>query len=104
MDISPIVNCNLKLKQIVKQGTRNQKILDVVLTNLFPYYNAPIIIPPVQPDVPGHGVASDHSVPLCVPHTDPKNPPKREYKTKVSRPLPESKIYEFGQWITSENK
>ena len=70
---------------------------------MFSYYNAPVIIPPVQPDIPGQGVPSDHSVPLCVPHTDPHNPPVRQYKTIVSRPLPNSKIREFGQWITSED-
>ena len=102
MDISSLLNTNLKLKQIVSLPTRKKEILDICLTNLFPYYNAPIIIPPVQPDVPGQGVPSDHSVPLCVPHTDPFNPPARLYKTVVSRPLPDSKIRSFGQWITAE--
>ena len=77
-------------------------MLDICLTNLFAYYNAPAIIPPVQPDIPGQGVPSDHSVPLCVPHTDPYNPPTRVYRTVVSRPLPDSKVRQFGQWITSE--
>ena len=54
----------------------------------------------MQPDIPGQGVASDHSVPLCVPHSDPHNPPSRIYRTVVSRPLPDSKIRQFGQWIT----
>ena len=76
--------------------------LDILITNMFSYYNNPIIIPPVQPDTPGQGVPSDHSVPLCVPHTDPHNPPSRQYKTVVSRPMPDSKIREFGQWLTSE--
>ena len=70
---------------------------------MFPYYNSPVIIPPVQPDVPGQGVPSDHSVPLCVPHTDPQNPPTREYKTVVSCPMPDSSIHEFGQWMISES-
>ena len=102
MDISSLLNTNLKLKQIVSCPTRKKEILDICLTNLFAFYNAPIIIPPVQPDVPGQGVPSDHSVPLCVPHTDPFNPPKRVYKTVVSRPLPDSRIRSFGQWITAE--
>ena len=103
MDISQFLNCNLKLKQIVNRPTRKQEILDVAMTNLFPYYNAPIIVPPVQPDVPGQGVPSDHSVPLCIPHTDPHNPPTRVYKKIISRPLPDSRIRDFGQWITSES-
>ena len=102
MDIASLLNTNLKLKQIVSRPTRKKEILDICLTNLFSYYNAPIIIPPVQPDVPGQGVPSDHSVPLCVPHTDPSNPPARVYRTVVSRPLPDSKLRSFGQWITAE--
>ena len=96
------MNNNLNLKQVVRSFTRKQEILDILLTNLFPFYNSPVIIPPVQPDVPGQGVPSDHSVPLCVPHTDPNNPPKREYKTIISRPLPDSIICEFGQWLATE--
>ena len=92
----------MKLRQIVNLNTRRQEILDIVLTNLFPYYNSPVIIPPVQPDIPGQGVPSDHSVPLCIPHTDPDNPPARSYKTVVSRPLPDSKVRKFGEWITHE--
>ena len=102
MNISPILSSNQKLRQIVNRATRKQEILDVCITNLFPYYNAPLIIPPVQPDVPGQGVPSDHSVPLCIPHTDPHNPPAREYKTIISRPLPESKVREFGQWLVDK--
>ena len=102
MDISALINNNLKLRQIVTQPTRKKEILDVLLTNLFPFYNSPVIIPPVQPDIPGQGVASDHSVPLCLPHTDPYNPPAREYRTIISRPLPESKIRSFGQWLVAE--
>ena len=101
MNISSLINTNLKLRQIVGRPTRKLEILDVLLTNLFCYYNAPIIIPPVQPDVPGQGVPSDHSVPLCVPHTDPSNPPTRVYKTVISRPMPDSKIRQFGQWIVA---
>ena len=103
MDISSLLNTNLKLKQIVSQATRKLEILDIVLTNLFTYYNAPIIILPVQPVVPGQGVPSDHSVPLCIPHRDPHNPPACVYRTVISRPLPDSKIREFGQWLTTKS-
>ena len=102
MNISSLLNNNLKLKQIVSKPTRKNEILDIILTNLYPYYNSPIILPPVQPDVAGQGVPSDHSVPLVVPHTDPSIPPQRHYRTIITRPLPDSKVRNFGQWITSE--
>ena len=78
MEITSLMNNNLNLKQIVRLPTRKLEILDILLTNLFSYYNAPTIIPPVQPDIPGQGVPSDHSGPLCVPHTDLHTPPDRQ--------------------------
>ena len=102
MDISSLMNNNLKLRQIVTKPTRKNEILDIILTNLHPYYGTPVILPPVHPDVPGQGVPSDHSVPLAVPHTDPARAPVRYYKTITSRPLPDSKLRNFGQWITEE--
>ena len=34
MDISPIINCGLKMRQIVDKPTRKNKILDVIITNV----------------------------------------------------------------------
>ena len=64
MDISSLLNNNLKLKQIVCLKMRQEEILDMLWTNLLPYLNEPIIIQPVQPDIPGQGVPSDFSVSL----------------------------------------
>ena len=98
MDIRPILNCGLNLKQMVDLPTRNGKILDVLITNIPEFYNSPIIIPPVPCDNP----ASDHSVPVCYPHTDHTKPPLRRYRTVLSRPLPHSGVQQFGTWITKE--
>ena len=70
MDISPIINCGLKMKQLVDKPTRRDKILDVIITNVPDLYKSPIIVPPVPCDDPTAGVPSDHHVPVCVPHTD----------------------------------
>ena len=101
-DITPLLNNSLKLKQIVSLPTRKNKILDICITNMSKYYNTPSIVSPVEPDDLNNGVPSDHSVPFCVPHTDPSKPPKRQWKKVVFRPLPESKINEFGKWILTE--
>ena len=103
LDVTPILNSNMKLVQMVTKCTRKDQILDIFITNMSHCYNEPIILPPVQPDDPNTAVASDHHVPLCFPHTDPHCPPRREYKTVNYRPLPDSKIRSFGNWITSEN-
>ena len=103
LDITQILNSNMNLVQMVTKPTRKGELLDIFITNLSHCYNVPDIIPPVQPDDPNAGVPSDHHVPLCIPHTDPLCPPRREFKVVVSRPLPESKLRRFGQWITTED-
>ena len=102
MDIRPILNCGRRLKQVVDQCTRQDAILDVLIMNLTSFYNAPIIAPPIGPDDPTTGKASDHSVPVCTPHTDRHNPPARTYRHVRYRPLPDSSVRKFGQWITGE--
>ena len=103
MDISPILNCGLKLRQVVDLPSRNGKILDIIIMNTPELYKSPIIVPPVPCDVPTAGVPSDHSVPVCIPHTDRHSRPVRRYKTVTYRPLPDAAILSYGQWITSES-
>ena len=47
MDIKPILNCGLRLKQVVDQNTRKDRILDILIMNTFGYYNSPVIAPPL---------------------------------------------------------
>ena len=42
------------------------------------------------------------SVPVCVPHTDRYTPPQRNYRTVTYRPMPESSVRKFGEWIVTE--
>ena len=81
MDIKPILNCGLRLRQCVDQATRQGVILDIIIMNLYSYFNSPVIVPPVPCDDPNKGKPSDHWVPVCTPHTDRYNPPRRQYKT-----------------------
>ena len=91
------------MRQIVTQPTHNGKILDVILTNLYEYYDTPAIVPPVPADNPMTGCPSDHSTVIASPLSVNRTWQAREYITKVFRPLPESGIREFGRWICSEN-
>ena len=91
LNLSPLITAIPRLRQIVTKFTHKLKILDVILTNLHQFSCVPIIVPPVQPDRPGHGVPSDHSVPVAHPKiTIGSN--INEYKTVTARPLPESGI------------
>ena len=53
-------------------------------------------------DDPSKAKASDHSVPVCIPHTDRYTAPSRNYKIIKYRPLPESSIRKFGEWLVTE--
>ena len=99
--IGPLIASLPRLKQIVSLATCNLKTLDVLLTNLWQWYSVPVVVPPVPCDDPTKGVPSDHSTPIAYPLSNTHSV-KNVYTTKTARPLPESGITEFGQWITSE--
>ena len=40
MDLSPILNCGLKLRQVVDKNTRGNSIIDVLIMNIASYYNS----------------------------------------------------------------
>ena len=102
-DITPLLSGIPKLRQIVTSPTYKTKILDVLMTNLHSAYSVPVIVPPVAPDDPTHGVPSDHSIVIATPHTlHTIQQPQQEYITRTFRPLPDSGVREFGQWICQE--
>ena len=103
MDIKPILNSGLKLRQVVDKNTRGNKIHDIIIMNLSCFYKSPIIAPPIKPDDPNKGKLSDHSVPVCIPHTDRYRPASRNYRTIKYRPLPDSSVRKFGEWIVTED-
>ena len=85
-----------EIKELHQHGSRR------IYCCLSRFYNSPIIVPPVDPDDPTKGKPSDHWVPVCIPHTDRYNPPRRTWKYHTFRPLPDSCVRNFGQWITGE--
>ena len=105
MDTSLIENALPKCRQIVTKFTyKNRQIHDVILTNMSTLYAVPYVCPAVQVDVPGKGVPSDHDMAVAVPLAGAgAGAVTREYVTRTSRPMPESRVREFGQWITGEN-
>ena len=82
---------------------RQGSILDIIIMNLNGYYKTPIIAPPLQPDDPDKAKPSDHSVSVCTPHTDRYRPAGRNYRIIKYRPMPDSSVHRFGEWIVNEN-
>ena len=103
LPLAPILSSIPHARQIVTKPTRGDRILDVIITNIPQYYGEPDIVSPVFPDKPGSGVPSDHDVPVAAPLTHTSAIPTRTYRTVKYRPLPQSAISQFGQWITNED-
>ena len=103
LNISSLLSGIPRLRQIVSKNTYKFKILDVLLTNMHQAYAEPYIAPAVPADDPQHGAPSDHNTPVACPMSARNSERARDYITKVSRPIPDSGIREFGQWITVED-
>ena len=104
LSISPLLQSIPRLRQINGKNTCNGKVLDVLLMNIPEYYLTPEVVPPVPADDPRHGAPSDHSTVIATPvsHTE-GGQIINEYTIRTARPLPDSGILEFGQWVTSES-
>jgi hypothetical protein len=67
------------------------------------YFNEPEIIPAIHPDLPGHGVPSDHCGVVATPNTTQSHPTRGDKKKKTIRPIPESLLQTFETKLASEN-
>ena len=102
MNISSILSIEPSLRQIVLKPTRGQNILDIIVTNLSSYYQEPCIIPPIHPDVSGHGVPSDHQGVMAVPLKSQQTTEARTKLIKFVRPIPESRLPLFEEKMKSQ--
>ena len=83
----------LNLKQVVKVPTRGKNTLDKIITNLQNFYEAPVSLP-----------ALGNSDPLSwLWEPSMKQIASEPTITQYSRRFPDSKIREFGRWITQQN-
>ena len=95
LKVDLLLNISPKFHQIVKNFTRESKILSVIITDLTEYYQTPIILPPLQPDVMGVGKPSDHSVPNAIKYLDRGKPRPKNFILKEVRPFPDSGVSEI---------
>lgn len=78
------------MKQVVDKPTRHNIILDKIVTNLKQFYHPVELIAPIG--------QSDHNGILLKPKVLP--PRQNKTKMKQARPMRESSIRSFGNWIT----
>ena len=102
LNIASILHGLPKFRQIVTGNTYKDKCLDILITNLQTFYQPSQIVPAVQPDDPLTAFPSDHSVPVLYPISGISGSVPRTYKTKITRPMPESALRDFGLWLANE--
>ena len=103
LKIDEILECHGALKQIVSVPTRINSTLEKILTDLHPFYHPPTTLPPLQVDTGKTGSDSDHNIILMAPLANNQYKINRVKKTIKTRPLPASKIEDFGRDTTSHN-
>ena len=90
LNIQPILN-NDGFHQVIHLPTRENNILDKIITNCSRFYSPVILMSPLG--------RSDHNCVLLIPLKCIFRE-KNEIKKKFVRPLPDSGLRSFGQWIT----
>ena len=95
LDVTNILT-NHTLKQLVREPTRGNSVLDLVISNLASYYNKPV--------VSAHLGSSDHFSVHWVPNPnyDSSKLTAKKKVVKMSR-FPESALNEFGRWVSAHN-
>ena len=102
LNIKHLLDINPNFRQIVTKPSHGKAILEVIVTDIGHYYNEPVIRPALLPDIPGHGVPSDHKIVHATPNSDSSKPPKRSAIIKSSRPLTTDAKKNLASWIQSE--
>ena len=76
-------------------------ILDTIITTLSAYYQLPTTLPPLDNDSTNSGKPSDHLIVYWKPINASQHQPRNK-KEVTYRPLPESGLAQFGDWIKSQ--
>ncbi|XP_071947377.1 uncharacterized protein [Antedon mediterranea] len=90
VDISSLIKHVVDLHQVVKDKTRGDKILDLIISDLKDFYMTPTIQAPLG--------KSDHNVIIWKPLNSIKCNDKMV--TKIFKPCTDSSMRSFGNWIT----
>ena len=102
LKIDRILDSYGPLRQIITAGTRCSAILENIITDLHTLYQEPECLAPLQVDEDKAGEDSDHNIVLLPPITINNNR-KRVKRSVVTRPLPQSGMDKFSQFIWSHS-
>ena len=103
LNIIPILDLSPNLFQVVDIPTRTNPdaTLDKIITTLSKFYLRPTSLPPLDNDVEGDGKPSDHLIIVMRPINENSNS-KPKQKIIKYRPLPESGMLMYKQWLQHE--
>ena len=101
LDVTDILDAYGALKQFNSVPTRKGAVLELLLTDLHPFYHPVTTLAPLQVDENKTGSDSDHDIVVMAPRSNCKYKIERIKKTVKTRPLPESGQKEFGREITN---
>ena len=103
LKLNSILDLSPNLKQVVNIPTRKNPdaTLDTIITSLSSYYQEVTTLPPLDNDSTKKGKPSDHLIVYMKPLSS-FEPKSRKQKTVTFRPLTESGLTNFGNWIASQ--
>ena len=78
-------------------------MLDPIITTLGSFYQEPVIHPPLDADPESNGRPSDHLIPVMTPIDTINNKSSRKIRNILVRPLPESGLAKFRDWIKNHD-
>ena len=104
LNIKPILNLSPNLNQLIKVPTRlnPDAILENIISTLGYFYLEPFTILPLDNDEDKDGKPSDHLPVIFKPINNSENR-KQNYRMIKFRPLLQSGIEHFGNWIKDQN-
>ena len=101
--ISDILSANGAIKQVISVPTRKSAVLEVILTDLATLYHPPSSLAPLEVDKGKKGSDSDHNTIVFAPRSNTQFKKDRQVNTISHRPLPPSRIQQFGQDIVQHS-
>ena len=103
LNVQLLLDINPSFRQLVTKPTYRLSVLDVLITDIGHYYLEPVIRPAVQPDNPTSAKPSDHRIAFAQTNTIANQPAIRETVSRITRPLTNDAISNFGNWIQQES-
>ena len=105
LKLDNILNLSPNMRQLVQGVTRLDPpaMLDPILSTLGCYYQQPVCLPPLDADPDSNGSPSDHLIVVMRPVDSINNKPGRAMREVKVRPLPESGLAKFREWIQKQD-